>query len=53
MAKWNMVLQKTDRAMVHIARRVAWSWVVMGDVIDIGESARWFIAAETISRLRE
>ena len=27
MAKWNAALRKTDVAMVHIARWLAWSWV--------------------------
>jgi hypothetical protein len=49
-AKWNAVLRKTDVAMVHYCPRVS---VVMGDVIDIGESSWWFSAAEPISRLRE
>ena len=39
MAKWNVALRKTDLAVVHDCPRVS---VVLGDVIDIGESALRF-----------
>ncbi len=41
---------KADVAMVHICPPVS---VVVGDVIDIGESLGWFAAAGSISRLKE
>jgi hypothetical protein len=47
---WNAVPLKTDIAMVHICPSQS---VVLGCVIDIGESPLWQAATGAISRLRE
>ena len=49
-ASWKAVPRKTGKTMVRFCPRVS---VVLGDVIDIGESAWWFAAAGLISRLRD
>ncbi|MCB1937519.1 MAG: hypothetical protein KDF59_16450 [Nitrosomonas sp.] len=50
MAKLNAAPRKTGIAMVHICPRIS---VVMGDVIDIGESVWRYRDVRQISRLRE
>lgn len=49
-ARWNVAPAKTDVAMVHIARGLAW---VMGCVIDIGERVPDRFGLTQASRLRE
>jgi hypothetical protein len=33
-ARWNAALRKTDVAMVHIARGLAWSWVTSSTLVN-------------------